>query len=65
MTKRIAPHLMAKDGVPVRFVCTQSFATLSGPSRNLAFRKHVESAHSEEKRREAARAQETRAETDA
>lgn len=54
MTKKLAPHLVEDRGVQVCSVCAQSFATTSGPSMSLAFRKHVEAVHSEQKQREAA-----------
>jgi hypothetical protein len=54
MAKALAPRLVDHHGVRVCSVCTQSFGTVTGPSLNLAFRRHVEEAHSEKKQREAA-----------
>ena len=50
--KLLAPHLVDHRGIKVCSVCTQSFATISGPSLSVAFRKHVEEVHSEKKRRD-------------
>jgi len=50
MAKLLAPHLVDHRGIKVCSVCTQSFATVSGPSLSLAFRKHVEEAHAEQKK---------------
>ena len=51
MTARmLAPHLVDHRGIKVCSVCTQPFATVSGPSLSVAFRKHVEEAHAEKKK---------------
>jgi hypothetical protein len=53
MTARmLAAHLVDHRGIKVCSVCTQPFATVSGPSLSVAFRKHVEEAHAEKKPRE-------------
>jgi hypothetical protein len=52
MAKLLAPHLVDHRGTKVCSVCTQTFATMSGPSLSVAFRKHVDEAHAEKKPRE-------------
>jgi hypothetical protein len=48
--RMLAPHLVDHRGIKVCSVCMQPFATVSGPSLSLAFRKHVEEAHAAEKK---------------
>jgi hypothetical protein len=54
MTKKLAPHLIGNGGNRLCSACSQSFVALSGPTLSLAFRKHVETVHSEAQQREAA-----------
>lgn len=50
--KYLAPHLADERGIKVCSVCAQPFATVSGPSLSVAFRKHVEEAHTLKKPRQ-------------